>query len=516
MMWALNDAVGDDLGLYETWGLDKTFYYAIQVEYALVPAVGTANYASWAYADGSGTPMETNYFFYAAEMLDDKALAAIRMQQLNAIYGKDVTWTDILGYKKEYVDLSMDDVSLALDWQLEACDGFIARDTFDDYGLVVGVMGGDNGFGQHAHMDSGAFLYVNHGFEWFPDLGMDNYNIYEHFGYGIRQHYYRISTEGHNLVTITSQLNKIPFGQLSDGGGVVETFYSGGDAGMYAVLDNSGAYGAIANYARRGMLLTNNRTTTVIQDEIAFKGVESCVWIAHTRATIVLSPDGKTAYLTQLIGGKQKCIRVTLLSDNSRFKFEIMTCGVGQNDFIYNETHRLGWSEKMGGVSERGRGLYKRLVIKAENVLLFNCAIVIESVESSESGEAVKYDYTTISKWKVSDKYTGNNVDSGDAEDNSVISSAKMTDIKTYTAQAAKLIDSGYAFSTRTVDFFKSLARVTVAVNTYRPESFKNIPQINDAYKIYLTQMQRYAAYREHINDSAKYTVILGRGLSLI
>jgi hypothetical protein len=192
-----------------------------------------------------------------------------------------------------------------------------------------------------------------------------------------------------------------------------------------------------------------------------------------------------------------------------------MTCGIGQDDFIFDKTIRPGWSESHGQLPEQDRSKLRRLVIRAENTLSFDCAIVMESVAKMDDESPVEYDYTQMSRWTVSEKYEGSGNDTVEKNPN-IIEKAKMTDIKTYTAQAAKLIDSGYAFSTRTVDFFKSLARVTVAVNTYRPESFKNIPQINDAYKIYLTQMQRYAAYREHINDSAKYTVILGRGLSLI
>ena len=91
----------------------------------------------------------------------------------------------------------------------------------------------------------------------------------------------------------------MPYGQSIAGGGKMTTYYDGGEAGMYAVIDNSGAYGSITNYARRGMLFTNSRETVVIQDEIAFKGVQSCAWIAHTTGAITVAPDGKTAYVSR-------------------------------------------------------------------------------------------------------------------------------------------------------------------------------------------------------------------------
>jgi hypothetical protein len=446
-------------------------------------------------------------------MLNDPGLATIRMDQIR--HGKGVCWEDVVGYKPEYKDLDIADTELARDWALEACEGVVARSSWEKDSLFMGIMGGRNDFGNHAHMDSGIFTYVNNGVNWFPDIGTDTYSIYGFFDYGIRQHYYRMGVEGQNVIAITSLPDVMPFGQAYNGGGVMQEIYYGGDAGMYAILDNSGAYGSITNYARRGMLLTNNRTTAVIQDEIAFLGVQSCAWIAHTEANVVLSADGKTAYLSKVVRGRTEFLRVTLLSSNSKLKFELMTCGIGQDDFIFDKTIRPGWSESHGQLPEQDRSKLRRLVIRAENTLSFDCAIVMESVAKMDDESPVEYDYTQMSRWTVSEKYEGSGNDTVEKNPN-IIEKAKMTDIKTYTAQAAKLIDSGYAFSTRTIDFFKSLARVTVAVNTYRPESFKNIPQINDAYKIYLTQMQRYAAYREHINDSAKYTVILGRGLSLI
>jgi hypothetical protein len=216
-----------------------------------------------------------------------------------------------------------------------------------------------------------------------------------------------------------------------------------------------------------------------------------------------------------VVDGKTEYLRVTLYSDNTRLKFETMTCGIGKDDFIFAGTHRWGWSEEMGGIEERGRNLFTRLVVRAENTLVFNCAVVIESVNSTESTAPVKYEYTKISNWAISDgSEFENQVDEDKKEDNT-ISSAKMTDIKTYSAQAQKLIDSGFAFTTRSADFFKSLARVTVAVNTYRPETFKDITQIYDAYLLYLENLELYNSYKADINEAADVSRWIGSKLSM-
>jgi hypothetical protein len=370
-------------------------------------------------------------------------------------------------------------------------------------------MGNHNNKIQHDQVDSGNFIYASQGYSWIIDLGSDDYNIYEYWGNDIRERYYRNSPEGHNTIIVTSlqdpsQDNYMPYGQVITGGGKMVTHYDGGAAGMYAIVDNSGAYGNITNYARRGMLFTNNRTTTVIQDEIAFKGVQSCAWIAHTTGAIMLANGGKTAYITQTKFGETKCIRLTILTDNSRLKFETMTCGIGEDDFLMDGAHRLGWSESMGGVPEHSRKDFQRLVIKCDNSLIFNCAVVIENVPNLGDDSPVQYEYTNMNKWTVEEKFTPSKPVVDDSS--STVTSAKMTDIKTYSAQAAKLMESGYALSTRSVDFFKALVRVTIAVNTYRPESFKNIPQINNAYKVYLEQIKYYAAYQAEINAAAELT----------
>ena len=507
MLWAMDTALGDDLGLYETWGLDKTFYFAIEVEASV-----NGSYNIWAYHDGSNQTQSTELFFFASEMLNDQALATIRMDQIRN--GKGVCWEDVVGYKPEYKDLDIADVVLERDWALEACDGVVARSSWEKDSLFMGIMGGKNNFGNHAHMDSGIFTYVNNGVNWFPDIGTDTYSLYNFFELGYRQHYYRMGVEGHNLIAITSLPDTMPYGQNYAGGGVMQEIYYGGDAGMYGILDNSGAYGDITNYARRGMLLTNNRTTAVIQDEIAFKGVQSCVWIAHTEANITLSGDGKTAILSKVSQGKTQFLRVTLYSSNSKLKFEVMTCGVGQDDFLFDATHRPGYSESHGQIKENDRSKLRRLVIKADNTLSFDCAIVMETISKADDERPVEYDYTPMSRWTVSESYEGG-VESGTQQGSNVISNAKMTDIKSYTAQAAKLVETGYAFTNRTADFFKALARVTVAVNTYRPETFKNIPQIYSAYEEYLNYIAKYNAYKDHINDASWYSALIGRGLSL-
>ncbi len=512
MLYALEPCFGDDMGFYESPGVEKTFYFAAQGECTTVKNNKLdVSYQAWGYHDGSSGAVNTDSFFYAADVFDDPALAAIRLQQIKS---KGVSWRDIVAYKPEYADLTIEDAPLPLDWEFQACDGIVARSSWEDFSLFAGLMGGKNHWGQHGHMDSGAFTYANEGYYWIPDIGSDEYNIYEYFGWnGIRERYYRMSTEGHNLVTITSLYENLPYGQTSDGDTWIEKWESFGSDGMYAILDNAGAYGSAVYWANRGMMLTNSRKTMVIQDEISFNGMTECAWIAHTQAqSVYLSDDKKTAFFYQQVGGENKYLRLSLISpENQNLKFEIMTCGIKPDgsDFLLKDMKVAGWSESMGQLPERSREGLRRVVIKSGSTMKFNVAVVFEMVEGLDSGEPVEYDYTLLNKWKPQAEFTGGSGSSSESDKETAVT-AKMTDIRTYGNQATQFIENNFAFDKRIVDFFKLLARVNAAVNTYRPETFANIPAIQEAYLAYLKNIQLFNAFRDDVNKYAASSSALG------
>jgi hypothetical protein len=155
-----------------------------------------------------------------------------------------------------------------------------------------------------------------------------------------------------------------------------------------------------------------------------------------------------------------------------------------------------------GGINERSRVGWRRLVIKAESTLSFNCAVVIEDIASVDDLMPVQYDYKSMNTWKenaIQESYDGKNSVDKETQDDT-IESAKIGDITKYAVQAQKLFDSGYALTTRTVDFFKHLVRVSAAVNTYRPETFQSIPQVWNAYEQYLVCLEYYNSYSRGIN----------------
>lgn len=420
MIWAIETAVGDDLGWQDFWGIDQTFYYTVFIEY---PTTQSENgYQYWNYHDSWPAYMDTSMFLYAADMLEDEALAALRLQQIEN--GKPLSLWDLLGYKKEYLTLNAEDITLQKDYIMLAMNGVTTRSSWENGCIFTGLIGNMNGDTPHGQIDAGAFTYASSGYAWFVDTGADNYDAYGYFVSSVNQqinkrhNYYRNNAEGANTVCITSQPDEVPYGQAYAGGGyLMLDYHQSSENGSVTLLNNSNVfssstYGSYTSSFYRGLMLTNNRRTTVIQDQIVFKQAQSIAWVAHTevaRSNIIISDDGRTAYLLQNIDGTLHCLRVALLSDDLSLKFEVMRAGVsetkGENgeiissDFLLEKTYRPGYSESMGGAKEYSRSTYSRLVIKAEGILKFNCAVVIEEVGSVNTAQAVGYTWTDLFSW---------------------------------------------------------------------------------------------------------------------
>jgi hypothetical protein len=220
---ALESTIGSDMGLYDTWGIDKTFYYALQIEYPaeLFEVNGElkenlSGLLMWNYNNTEAGYLDTSVFYLAATALGDESLAAIRNKQLEK---KAWTYLDLLGYKSSYANLSADDIELSLDYVFEATDSVISRDGWTDGSLYVGIMGGSNS-GAYAQIDSGNFIYANKGFTWFGDLGAENPEAYGAVNSEYSYKYYRANAEGANALLITG-VGDIPYVQLYTGSGDV-------------------------------------------------------------------------------------------------------------------------------------------------------------------------------------------------------------------------------------------------------------------------------------------------------
>ena len=383
---SLLSATGDDYGFMDAWGIDTTCYFAIHSE--------SSDYKTWNFNDGSVGAQDSSFFFFVGNYYGDNNLIKVRKKHLNT--GKGYSLYDIL-----YYDVAVTgEPELATEYEMVGIDAFSVRSSWDKGAIYAGLIGGANNC-SHGQMDAGSFIYHNKGKIWFHDLGADNYNIRYVNKNGVSKGYfsnfelYRIGAEGHNIITLTSQQSSLPYGQTTNANPkIIGTNYS--EHGGYAVLDMSRAYGSHVTSAKRGMLFTNSRNTVVIQDEYVFNGVQTAYWFGHYQLAtgyvdeVVISADGRTAFMKS----GNDTLRVSILSDNSNLKFEIMDCYTYTLD-VTKRTDRdnMGKSE-----TENNRDSLRKLAIKCENVTTLNLAVVIEEVSDFEIGSS--YTYVPIADWE--------------------------------------------------------------------------------------------------------------------
>ncbi|MBQ8290485.1 MAG: heparinase II/III family protein [Clostridia bacterium] len=512
MIWALMSATGDDSGFLNMWAMDKTFYFAVQCEFPSFIKTDTngtqsSGYQFWNYHDSQQDPMDSGMFFYAAEVLGQEALAAIRLQQLER---KGIGVYDFLAYKPEYAEMNREEAFAQLDltYVFESCDGIVSRDYFGDGCLYTGIMGNMNN-ASHAQIDSGNFIYANNNFIWFCDLGSENYNVYGYFSKDeYRYAYYRMTAEGNNVIALTSDEQTVPWGQVLNGGGeLIEYDYN--EFGMKAIIDNVTAYGDLATSCLRGMLFTNNRKTVVVQDEIIFDGTHQFAWLAQTTADIEISEDGRTAYLIKEIpntfGGAEKTeqvIRCSIVSPDTRFTFSEKPATTN----ILNATIKPGVSVEAGGVDEKDRSKYNRLCIDARG-LKFNCAVVIEEVENkyiTAEDKPVEYEWNIMRAWEISESFNAT------TKDENAITKAQLFDVKEYGDKADAYVKEGTAFGNRLQDFYLAMQRAAAAVVTFMEQMFTNEPALKDSYYAYKANAAKYNAFQKSVNASIKDTMSIG------
>lgn len=483
MVMAIDSASGSDYGLMDTWGIDKTCYYAIHIE--------DSDGFIWNYHDdcldriaSGATPEElaslnTDMFNFVGSYLGDANLLAVRAHQLKT--GKTVTVYDLLFYPFDGIEKAPE---LKLDYHLEAIDGFVARSDWSNGAIYTGIMGGMNNT-THGHIDSGNFIYRNMGINWIVDLGTENPYINGYDATDTRYKYYRVNGEGQNVIIMTENTN-INYGQHTAAGGFI-TATAENEYGSYAILDNSSVYLDTVSYAKRGVLITNDRTTVVLQDELSFVKVQTLAWVVHTGANVEISDDGRVAYLTQRDKNNNKVtVRATIVSQRPDFVFTEQDV----DKPILSDT--LTSNKITGADKEYSRKGISRLVITSKTIS-FDVAVVFEVISDADAESAVGYKWTPMVNWEPSSHFE---------EDEAVETVAKRgtpvsASIRTETASAENMLKRGTAFVDRFSEFYKALATVDYTLQTYSPERLDSA--LVDSYEDYLDCVDEYEEFYEYI-----------------
>ena len=500
----LQNTAGTDFGLSNYPGLDTADYFGCMLE--------GSTYRKWNYHDDSEGGQPSFWYYLSADLYDNPEYAAIRYQQIHSgSSSKAPHRYDVLYYRKELVE-NMEEVSLPLDYSMTTIDATIVRDSWERNSLFAGLMGGYNNVA-HGQFDSGNWIYENKGIRWFVDLGADNYNLY---GGSFAKGYYKYSAEGNN----TLALGSLPHGQLRDakmnedkiGGQLIS--YINNEFGSATVVDQKSVYGTAVDSAYRGMFTTNSRKTFIIQDEIKASSIQTFYWIAHFNNTTInsidISEDGRTAVMVARNSKNEFVkLRVSLVSDNSNLSFEIMDTYTyllsGTPSVDYSPTYKPG-------IKENNRSQFRRLVIKAENVIELNMAVVLEMIED----EPLELGYTLgwngnqkalrpMSTWVPSaDERV---YEDSENDDNPVIpepdNRPSLYEIIYSADKLAEIMENNPLGKDRAY-FFENIAIIERSLNYYGREFDDEL--LNRCVQIYDEARNIYDAYYSYVDPITKNT----------
>ena len=490
MLACLENAAGDTYGIFNCWGLDKTCYFALQAE--------SSDYRVFNYHDGGMGQMDHTYFFYVGRAMNDPALITLRMREIHN--GKTTTMTDLFFYPDEEIDYEVE-VELPLDYYMEGIDAAVSRSSWEKGAMYVGMIGGYNS-ASHGQIDSGDFVYHNAGRCWIQDLGADDYNVYGYFSGpdNVRYRYYKMNSEGNNTLALTSDGVNCWGGQVLSARGVMspENWYSN-EHGSYAIIDQTAVYASNVVSAYRGMFVTNDRKTVVIQDEVSMNGVQSMVWNAHFENSAIsttLSKDKKTAYLVQNDG---TTLRLTLVSPVKSFRFRLVDT---YEFFLNSQKGTVGptFSVENQGVQEHDRSKFSKLVIEGTDILSFKVAVVIEIVDRA-SEVTTGYSWTDMNKWMP---YADTRGDDEVVVETATRGAAKNGDIKAGAVKMRRYVDGGTAFDKDFSFYYRALTDVQYAIEYLE---YKEIPSsLQEDYQCFLDCKASYDAYYETVKERVTAT----------
>lgn len=547
---AFDTAAGRDYGIMDGYGLDRTCYFAANVE--------SSDAMIWSYNDcggGGNAPntsgMSTDWFIWVGKYIGDRGLIDHRIYQIeNGL--KSPSLYDIFNYEPDYSGVEA--IDLPLSYYMEGlhtyCGAYSVRSSWEKGAMCISVIGGTNAVA-HADVDAGAFMYWNDGKAWIWDLGADNYNLTSFFGASYssngtlpnRFRYYRHGAEGNNCVVLASHQDVLPFGQRVKGVAPLQRQYSdeNGAFAIYEMLDIyssdpelAGTKSPLVSTAIRGVMATDNYMTAVLQDEIVTTKMETFYWFAHFSVytiTPLFSDDGKTVYLKYQEPDRDpvtnephySILRMTLVSPDSSYKF-YMT-GTGDEDMVFDATFRYGTHQNYPDQLENQRTYARRLCIKGENKTQFRVAVVFEmlpdafynpktgiiDIAGGQDTYPCSYKWTDMFMWQPKaavEQDFGNNENENESE-KEVLS---VTDIQVYSTLAKKYITAGTAYTTEFNEFFSAISRVQRVWDKWGSSDMAK--PFETSYNSCEEYMRNYNRIQKQVNQSGESALKIAKSFA--
>jgi len=408
VLTALLSATGTTNGMFNNPGFGESFYFICNM--------ASTGLGTWNYHDAGVGKADTAIFSMYAKLSGDSNIGAYRYDNVtNGTYS--VSFWDMVFYDPANYG---DSINMTLDNCYWGIQTVTFRSSWDDNAMFAGLHGGPND-ASHGQLDIGNFILEYAGTRFFIDLGSDEYNAVGdfdkddkldkngavlYFSQPYRHWYYRMRAEGHNTLIInpthvdisntasTAKNNKLTssenldaaqgtnFDQKYSADAEVLAFNSGNNS-AYAVVNMSKAYREAKNGSKRGMLITNNRSTVIIQDEMTLTRDSKVLWMGHMakNAKFEISKDKKTAIIT--VGELSVVCSIVVPEGVTCPEFSVMKA-----DYL-SET---GLTTQPNEYSRDG---YMKLVITSTDVQDYKLAVVCSLLTDG----VYDYDFTPIDEW---------------------------------------------------------------------------------------------------------------------
>ena len=493
----LESSMGTDLGLMDTWGIDRTAYSIMHMV--------SSDFLTFTYNDTSAHPdsghgCSSGEFNYIAQSVGDDFIRLVRQMHIND-GGMGISISDSIFYKPVDKDAPME---MPLEYHHVGIHGYTVRSSWDKGAIFAGLLGGDNDDG-HGHIDAGQWVYYYKDICFIDDIGSDGYNTYNYFN---NNHMYRTTVEGHNVICVTSDQTALPAGQLrSSVSPVIKT--GDNEHGAFVIVDTLPAFGNTLISSKRGMLFTNDRKTVIIQDEIVPNGNQTMYWLAHYMTDYItkveITNGGRTAYMTskRSTDGKAYVLRLNIITQTPGITFEKMTA----YDFLLDATmppEGPGSSQSYGKNPESDRSNIFKLAVCFDNLMTIDFAVAVEVVDPADP-IATGYRWTRMDEWEpYADTRTTISDSTGDKVEEVVTErgNANVSDLIGYVARIEKLFSEGSQYD-KLGDFYAAITQITYTITQRGRDYFES----NDRFLESLTSYDEYLAiYDAYIGDIARTT----------
>ncbi|MCS7464144.1 heparinase II/III family protein [Paenibacillus doosanensis] len=369
-MAALQSSLGTTYGHAETPGLHKTAYFPI---YTTGPQ-GTFNFA-----DSDSGKMKIPELFWLAKATNDPMLAERRIAMMEDAKQNGGVY-DLLWYDPQFREAG---ATLPADQYYRDAEVVTMRSKWDDPAAAfVGFKAG-TAIASHSHSDTGEFVFHADGIQWAIDPGKEDYNLKGYFEYDKERYtYYRLKPEGHNTLVINpdKQFQQIPTAMSRIAA------YDSKPQGAYAIADMQPAYARNADTAKRGVMFAD-RKRLIVEDEIENKAPSTVWWFMHTKASVQIAEDGRSALLSQ--NGKRLSVRMVFPpgDEPAGAVFQVMDAKpLPESDNPKGQTPNNG---------------IRKLAVKLDGVTAMRMAVELTPLAAGESVPAEPGRYVPLAEWSL-------------------------------------------------------------------------------------------------------------------